>query len=174
MWPVATTAVLLFTGANAWAFWATTPAAVVAADTAPKPASNEVSSTANDHAHQLGRKLRCPVCQGMPISESPSTMAQDMMKRVTELVKEGKADDDVLQYFVARYGEWVLLEPPSRGFFVLVWIMPPIALVLLALWGIVHMRRLQSGAGHPPQVPAAVDVAGDDAFVQAIRNEVQR
>ena len=98
-------------------------------------------SVHNDRAESLGQTLRCPVCQGMPISESPSTMAQDMMKRVHVMVDEGHSDFEIQQYFVARYGEWVLLEPSHEGPNWILWSLPPAAISVGVLWTFWYVRR---------------------------------
>ncbi|HET6346968.1 MAG TPA: cytochrome c-type biogenesis protein, partial [Myxococcota bacterium] len=133
---------------------------------------------AEDPAFLIGRELRCPVCQGMAIAESPATMAQDMMKRVREMLDEGKSSDEIKAYFVERYGEWVLLNPPTHGVSLWVWTLPP-AFVLLGL-GVVarQLRRLrqtaptQSSAASADSVAAVV--SADDPYLRAIREEVQR
>jgi cytochrome c-type biogenesis protein CcmH len=134
--------------------------------------------TAEDPAFLIGRELRCPVCQGMAIAESPATMAQDMMKRVREMLDEGKSSDEIKAYFVERYGEWVLLNPPTHGVSLWVWALPP-AFVLVGL-GVVarqlrRLRRQPAPVGATAlAAPAAVPVAADDPYLQAIREEVQR
>ena len=60
---------------------------------------------------KLGKQLRCPVCQGTSIADSPSSMARAQLDKVRELVAEGKTDEEIYAYFVARYGEWALLSP---------------------------------------------------------------
>jgi cytochrome c-type biogenesis protein CcmH len=81
-------------------------------------------------AYEIGALLRCPVCQGMPIAESPSPMAQDMMKKVREQVQAGASQEDILTYFTQRYGEWVLLKPTTQGMNMLVWVLPGCVFVL--------------------------------------------
>ena len=81
----------------------------------------EVERT-SDRAIALGKKIRCPVCQGTPISESPSTSAQDMMKQLRRLLDEGMSDEEIIEWFKARYGEWAILEPSREGFNLLVWV----------------------------------------------------
>ena len=76
--------------------------------------------------------LRCPVCQGLSIQESPSELSQQMRDIVKDQLRAGKSPDEVNEYFVSRYGEWILLEPKARGFNVVVYALP----VLLVLGGI--------------------------------------
>lgn len=68
--------------------------------------------------------LRCPVCQGLSVAESPSSMALNMREQVRELVAAGYQEDQVLRYFERSYGEFVRLEPPLRGVNWIVWLAP--------------------------------------------------
>lgn len=74
--------------------------------------------------------LRCPVCQGLSVFESPSSMALNMREQVRELVAAGYDEEQVLRYFERSYGEFVRLEPPLRGVNWLVWGAPVAGLLL--------------------------------------------
>ena len=132
-----------------------------------------VLETQADLAYQIGEELRCPVCQGMPIAESPATMAQDMMKQVRQLVAAGKSRNEVLSYFEARYGEWVLLRPKARGVNLLVWLLPPFGLLLglFVIWRWLHgAAGVQDGSREPHADPHPPS----DPFLRAVREEVDR
>lgn len=73
--------------------------------------------------------LRCPVCQGLSVYDSPATMAVNMKNEVKELLRAGYSQDQVLSYFERSYGQFVRLEPPRRGINWLVWLGPVAALV---------------------------------------------
>ena len=68
----------------------------------------------SDRVGSLGSRIRCPVCQGEPISESPSETARTMMDIVGERVEAGDSDGEIIEYFRDRYGDWVVLDPPFR------------------------------------------------------------
>ena len=109
----------------------------------------EVREGADDVAFRIGKQLRCPVCQGMPIAESPATMARDMMVLVREQVASGQSEEAVKAYFVQRYGEWVLLNPPAHGFNVLLWALPAAILVGGTAWFILSRQRAQQRVTAP-------------------------
>jgi cytochrome c-type biogenesis protein CcmH len=94
----------------------------------------------------VAAQLRCPVCQGLSIQESPSELSQQMRDLVKEQLRAGKTPDEVKAYFVSKYGEWILLEPKARGFNILVYALP----VLVVVGGIgviaVVVRRWTSAA----------------------------
>ena len=159
---------------------------------APAPAGLAVAETNHDVAYRIGKDIRCPVCQGMSIAESPSPMAQDMMGRVRAMLKEGKTGEDIRAYFVQRYGVWVLLDPPKQGFILFVWLVPPVVLVGSVALAVRHMRRLRKNrlalvvpraasdgpavvtmaASETPASPATS--AAVDGYLKAIRDEVRR
>jgi cytochrome c-type biogenesis protein CcmH len=89
----------------------------------------------------LSDELRCPVCQGLSIHDSPSPLAQDMKNLIRTQVASGATDEEVRQYFVSKYGEWVLLEPTASGFNLLVYVLPFLALLGGAALIVVAVRR---------------------------------
>jgi cytochrome c-type biogenesis protein CcmH len=93
--------------------------------------------------HAVAAQLRCVVCQSLSVADSPSEMAAEMRGIVRERLAAGETPDQVVRYFVDKYGEWILLAPPRRGFTLLVWILPPVA-VLLGLGIVVQRLRLWS------------------------------
>ncbi len=82
----------------------------------------------NLRATAIGSKLRCPVCQGVAISDSPAGMAVKMRGQVRDLVAQGYSEEQVMLYFERSYGEFVRLEPPMRGLNVMLWLLPLAAL----------------------------------------------
>lgn len=100
-------------------------------------------------ADAIAAGLRCPVCQNLSVKESPSEVAASFRARIRELVRTGKSDEEVRDFFVARYGEWILLSPPKRGIALGVWL-APLVLVLgglaLAVFAIARWtRRAKAG-----------------------------
>jgi cytochrome c-type biogenesis protein CcmH len=91
---------------------------------------------------KLGSEIRCPVCRGVPIADSPSTLALEMMQVLREQIAQGKSDEEVLKYFEERYGEWALLKPKPEGMNLVIWILP--ALFLLG-GGVGIVIRLKKG-----------------------------
>ena len=78
---------------------------------------------------EVSSQLRCVVCQGLSIQDSPSTLAQEMRSLVREQLAAGQSPEQVKAYFVERYGEWVLLRPKASGVNLLVYLLP-IAMLL--------------------------------------------
>jgi cytochrome c-type biogenesis protein CcmH len=94
-------------------------------------------------ARDLSRELRCMVCQNQSIDDSEAPLARDLRLLVRERIAAGNSDAQVLDFLVARYGEFVLLKPRFENHTLLLWLVPPLALIGggLALWA--HGRRRQ-------------------------------
>lgn len=119
-------------------------------------------------AREIASELRCPVCQGLSVADSTSSAAVLMNKRVQELVAQGYTREEIDQYFISKYGEWVLLAPTSEGMNKVVWIGPAIAAALGLLLSLTFLRG-ESGAkpagaasegeahGSTPPVPTEED-----------------
>jgi cytochrome c-type biogenesis protein CcmH len=93
-----------------------------------------------DRADALAHQLRCPVCQGESVADSPSDTATAIRTQIAEMVAGGSSDADILDHYVERYGRWVLLDPPARGDTLLLWLLP-VAALLAGLAAIVTRRR---------------------------------
>jgi cytochrome c-type biogenesis protein CcmH len=83
-----------------------------------------------DRARELAGRLRCPVCQGESVADSPSETAASMNRLIQEQVDAGRSDAEILAFFRQRYGDWILLDPPARGRTLVVWALPAAALVV--------------------------------------------
>lgn len=87
--------------------------------------------------HQLTQSLRCPQCQNNNIADSNATIAVDMRGKVFELLQEGKSKNDVVEYMVARYGNFVTYDPPMTASTLILWIAP----LLLVLFGVIFLFK---------------------------------
>jgi cytochrome c-type biogenesis protein CcmH len=104
---------------------------------AQKPEAVTLAPELETRARNLGLELKCPVCQGSAIAESPSEFARSMMVELRSQVQAGKSDAQITQYFVSRYGEDVRLKPNNP----FIWILPGLV-VLLGGFGLVsYLRR---------------------------------
>jgi cytochrome c-type biogenesis protein CcmH len=99
----------------------------------------------------IGALLRCPVCQGLSIADSPATMARNMKAEVREKLAAGYDQEQILADFERSYGEFVRLEPPMRGVNWLVWFGPLGALIAGGA-AIAWALRRSSRAAAPPSV----------------------
>ncbi|MBD5703985.1 cytochrome c-type biogenesis protein CcmH, partial [Citrobacter freundii] len=79
---------------------------------------------------QLTEQLRCPKCQNNSIADSNSMIATDLRQKVYELMQEGKSQKEIVDYMVARYGNFVTYDPPLTPLTILLWVMPVVAIGL--------------------------------------------
>ena len=90
---------------------------------------------------RIASELRCPVCQGESAAESNAGVSQEMRRQIAEMLKEGKSEEAIKQYFVERYGEWILYAPPKRGINWLLWLAPLIGLLVIG-YGLWHYLKV--------------------------------
>jgi cytochrome c-type biogenesis protein CcmH len=107
--------------------------------------------------------LRCPVCQGMSIADSPAEMAINMREQVHELLARGYTEEQILDYFEKSYGQFVLLRPRSR----VVWALPILAFVLGIVIVVVKIRKLEQ-----PQTTSNQQPATEDPYLARVRDLV--
>ncbi|PYN80069.1 MAG: cytochrome C biogenesis protein CcmH [Candidatus Rokuibacteriota bacterium] len=149
--------------------WIRLVASVVLLGAAVSPVTAQPKPVSEETVHEVAAQLRCVVCQNLSVADSPSEMASQMRAIVRERLTAGESPADVQRFFVERYGEWILLAPPRRGFNLLVWFLPLVAVgagiatTAILVWRWTHGRR---GAR-----PTPVDV--DPAMSERIRREVE-
>lgn len=117
-------------------------------------------------AQALGEQLRCLVCQGESIEASNADLAHDLRVLVRERIKAGDTDQQVIQYLVGRYGEFVLLKPVFAPYTWLLWLAGPGLLVIggIAIFAFLRARR---------PAPEARLSAEEAAALRAFENEAQ-
>ena len=120
--------------------------------------------SAAEQALQIAAELRCPDCQSLSVAESQTAAAAAIRQQIGELLAAGETPEQVRRHFVERYGDWILLSPPTP----LVWLLPATALLaglgLLAWW----LRRGRD------VVPPAAPAEADDPLRRRVREEVEQ
>jgi len=101
-------------------------------------------------ARALSKELRCLVCQNESIDDSNADLARDLRRIVRERLVAGDSDGAVKQYLVARYGDFVLLEPPVKLKTYALWFGPALVLALGALGMVIYFRRRRALPPAPP------------------------
>ena len=115
------------------------------------------ASVSEQLVYDVASELRCVVCQNLSVADSPSEMAGQMRAIVRERLAAGESPAQVRAYFVERYGDWILLAPPRRGFTLLVWVVPYVAALLgIALVAVLVTRWTRRRPAPPPPVDAAM------------------
>jgi cytochrome c-type biogenesis protein CcmH len=115
----------------------------------------------DDGVRRIGLQLQCPVCEGQNVADSPSGLATDMRGVIRTRLTAGASDQQILDEFVASYGDSILTEPPKRGISLGVWIGPVAALLLGAALVVVLLRTWRKPAETKKGVAVDADVADE-------------
>jgi len=124
------------------------------------------SPVSEDTVHDVASQLRCVVCQSLSVADSPSETAHQMKDIIRERLTAGESPEQVRDYFVEKYGTWILLSPPRQGFNLLVWIVPFVGLGLGLVLVLIVVRRWSRRPAAPKAPPL------DPAMRARIRREM--
>ena len=126
------------------------------------------TQVSDETVHDVAGELRCVVCQNLSVADSPSEMAAQMRAIVRERLEAGETPAQVREYFVARYGDWILLAPRRTGFNLLVWGFP-IAAIVVGLVIVALLLRRWTRRRHDAPPPPAVNAV----MSERIRRELE-
>lgn len=118
----------------------------------------------------LSRKLECPVCNGQTVADSHSGTAREMRNIIEEKVQAGESDDQIIAYFVDRYGESILAEPPKSGFNLTLW-WAPVAMVLFGLLVVGLFLRERTARSQTTGNGAGGSLATNDPELERLARE---
>ncbi|MBM1219248.1 cytochrome c-type biogenesis protein CcmH [Ponticoccus sp. SC2-23] len=117
-----------------------------------------------ERARDISAGLRCPVCRNESIDDSNAPISRELRLMVRERLVEGDTDQEVVDFVVARYGEYVLLRPDTRGWNMLLWLSAPILLILGLAIALVTVRR--RNAARPAEMLSAEEQARLDELLK--------
>lgn len=123
--------------------------------------------TQQEQVDAIAATIRCPTCQGLSIKDSSSVLAAGARQIVADQVRAGRSPAQIRQYFVDRYGDFVLLSPRASGPGLVVWLLPLLLLGLAGGYGWRHLRRRDGPVAATTGVPAAIEADGDAAAALA-------
>ncbi|MCL4545397.1 MAG: cytochrome c-type biogenesis protein CcmH [Chloroflexi bacterium] len=112
------------------------------------------SETLAARARAIGEQLACPVCEGETVADSPSALAIQMRQLIAQQVAGGWSDQQIRQFFVARYGPGILLNPPKQGVSLGVWLVPVIVILASTAGVVVAAVRWSSQDDRDVGLPA--------------------
>ncbi len=124
-------------------------------------------------------ELRCPKCQNQNLADSNAPIAADLRQQLFEMLEEGKTDDEILDYMTARYGSFVLYEPPLNLHTMFLWSLPALILVGGASGIALYLRRNQGRAAkaendaNAGQQQSQADSADIDTQIARLRERLQ-
>ncbi|MEZ5890036.1 MAG: cytochrome c-type biogenesis protein [Xanthobacteraceae bacterium] len=131
--------------------------ALVSAALAVQPDEMLPDPRLEQRARAISQELRCMVCQNQSIDDSDAPLAKDLRVLVRERLKAGDSDPQVIDYMVARYGEFVLLKPRLSWQTVALWLTPAIVLLAGGLGVLIALRRRRAFSATPAPPPLTPD-----------------
>lgn len=118
--------------------------------------------------HATASKLRCPTCQGMSVADSPAEGARAMKLEVKKMIAAGYSETQVMDFFEAAYGEFILLEPHKKGLNLTLWVAPAVLLL-----GGLALTFSRFGKRPPaPAAPTPTPHTAEDAYVNQVQTEI--
>jgi cytochrome c-type biogenesis protein CcmH len=136
----------------------------------PTPAARQ-EVTADD-VNRIARQMYCPVCENEPLDACRTAACQQWRAQIGQMLAEGQSEQQIKDYFVARYGVRVLAQPPAEGTSLLLYVLPIAGLILGAVVVVVIMRHLRVRAAQSAP-PATVPQPGGDDYIDRVEQELK-
>ena len=130
--------------------------------------------TLDQRVHDVASQLKCLVCQGESVADSPATLSLQMRGVIRQQLQSGKSEQEVVQYFVSRYGDRILLSPPWQGLTLLTWLVPIALMVGGILLLFVVLRSWQSHSAKEPIDDRAESVEIDENELAYYQQQIEQ
>jgi cytochrome c-type biogenesis protein CcmH len=130
----------------------------------------------DDEVNVIARQLFCPVCENVPLDVCPTQACAQWRDVIREKLALGWTEDQIKEYFVLQYGDRVLSEPPLRGFNWLVYVLPPLFILIgvYILFRVFRASRKAAAIPDGPLAPSAFNQAEDDPYISRMEEELSR
>lgn len=135
-------------------------AVAVTTMTANAQTYEELPPELEERAQHLYSGVMCPQCAGQTIDESNAPIAEAMREAIKAQLRRGATDGAIMDSLVQSYGEGILASPPTRGFSLLAWLIPPLAVLLGAVAVVFTVRNMRSRPASEPAAAAGLQVGG--------------
>lgn len=144
---------------------------VSAQETTPRP------PVTDDQVNAIAKQMFCPVCENTPLDVCPTQACIEWRELIRDLLAEGKTEAEIKQYFVDRFGDRVLAAPPARGLNWLVYIIPPIAIlvgVFILISAVRSWRQPVTATAQPTSAGPQVGSPLDDEYAKRLEEELRK
>jgi cytochrome c-type biogenesis protein CcmH len=131
------------------------------------------SESIDDEAREISYLLMCPVCQGQSVAESNSELAKDMRSIIREKLEAGESKEEIINYFVNRYGDSILGYPPVKGVNLLLWILPALAVVLGGIGIGLFLHRSKVTTGQEINIEKVQNAKEDKEYLKMVDRELK-
>ncbi len=138
-----------------------------------RPAAAQTSEPTDDQVNAIAKQLFCPVCENTPLDVCPTQACAQWRATIKEKLAVGWSEQQIKDYFVQQYGERVLAQPSTRGWNILVWVLPPLALLVGGLFLAQYLRSAKRPAAvESPAHPEATDP--DGGYAARLEKELEK
>lgn len=131
------------------------------------------SESIDDEAREISYLLMCPVCQGQSVAESNSELAKDMRSIIRQKLEAGESKEEIINYFVNRYGESILGYPPVKGVNLLLWILPALAVLFGGIGIGLFLYRSKANTGQEISIGKAQNTKEDKEYLKMVDRDLK-
>jgi cytochrome c-type biogenesis protein CcmH len=142
---------------------------IAVAQTATPPAQKSVTP---DDVNRIAKQLYCPVCENEPLDVCQTSACQQWRAQISFLVSQGQSDQEVIQYFIDRYGLKVIGAPPVSSETIWLYLLPIVGLIAGAIYVIFLMRRMRARGTVVADTPPSSE-SGDD-YVKRVERDLKK
>ena len=134
----------------------------------------------DDEVNEIASQMFCPVCENVPLDVCPTQACHQWRETIRAMLAEGATEEEIKAHFVQQYGDRVLAEPPREGFNWLIYVVPPVAVLIGAVLLIGRMRAWKrpasapASAGPEPGETAEKEGAADTDYIRRLEEERER
>jgi cytochrome c-type biogenesis protein CcmH len=141
---------------------ALTSAALAQDGTPPAPTPAARQPVTADDVNRIARQMYCPVCENEPLDACRTAACQQWRAQIGQMLSEGQTEQQIKDYFVARYGARVLAQPPAQGTSLLLYVLPIVGVIVGVVIVVWLLRRLRARGAEAPVAATAPRSSGDE------------
>jgi cytochrome c-type biogenesis protein CcmH len=151
---------------------ALTSVALAQDGTPPAPTPAVKRQVTADDVNRIAKQMYCPVCENEPLDACRTAACQQWRAQIGQMLSEGQTEQQIKDYFVARYGVRVLAQPPAEGTSLWLYVLPIVGLIVGVVIVVVVMRRLRARAAQPVAASTTPPASGDD-YVDRVERDLK-
>ncbi len=141
----------------------------------PTPLPPPPGTVTDDQVNAVAKKLYCPVCENIPLDTCGTKACEEWRELIRRKLAEGWTEEQILDYFVERYGERVLAQPRPKGVHTLVYVLPPVFIVagVFILWRTLKTWRTLKEEAEPEAPAVAAQDLPEDPYLRQLEEELR-
>ena len=141
----------------------------------PTPTPVAKQPVTADDVNAIAKQMYCPVCENEPLDACRTAACQQWRAQIGQMLSEGQSEQQIKDYFMSRYGARVLAQPPAAGTSLLLYILPIVGLIVVAVFVVLLLRRLRARGTHAdsPQPAAAASTSTGDEYADRVEKDLK-